>query len=143
METSLEPAATTKRSGWRRALPWCAALLVGFAALAVAVPNVLERFQHHDYHHAKWYRDLLALRSALDEYAVRNAGRYPAQLDELIAPDRRDGYRFLNESRTPLDPWRSPYGYLAPAHAGARPLVYSFGPDRRAGTDDDLRLDDE
>lgn len=125
-------------------MPWCVAVLTGLVALAVVVPNVLEKFQHSDNnsHHAKWYRDLLALRSALDEYAVRNRGRYPEQFDELVTPDV-NGYRFLNYSRIPLDPWKSPYVYVRPATSGARPFVYSLGPDRLAGTDDDRHLDDE
>lgn len=140
METTPEPAVMTRRSGWSRVLPWCVALLTALIALTLVVPNVLEKFQHTGT--PRWHGDLRALSSALDEYAARNRGRYPDDLEQLVAPDPH-GYRFLNYSRIPLDPWKTPYLYLPPTTPGARPIVYSAGPDRLAGTSDDLPIDDE
>ena len=51
--------------------------------------------------------DLVTLASLLDAYAVRNEGRYPADLESLLPQ--------LNTDAIPLDPWGRPYLYDAPA----------------------------
>jgi hypothetical protein len=144
MESRIEPGEAPKRRLWTRVLPWCVAALTALVALSVVVPNVLEKFTHSgsDGGHHKCRTDLRNLRVALDEFAARHVGRYPAALTELLTPDT-NGHRILNYTRIPLDPWKSPYLYIPPTTPGARPSVYSAGPDRLAGTSDDLRIDDE
>ena len=127
---------------WRSILKWGVVAIVALLALAVIVPRVIEKYSGSSYQHAMWYRDLLAIRSALDEYAVRNEGRYPARFEELLTPDS-NGHQLLDCSRIPSDPWRSPYVYVGPAAQGAKPTVFSCGPDGKPGTDDDLHLNDE
>lgn len=144
MDTTPEPAVVTRRPRWRRALLWCAMLLVLLAALAVVVPNVLEKYTSSgsDGGQHKCRTELQHMRCALDEYAARNQGRYPAEFADLLAPDS-NGYRYLSIARVPRDPWKSEYVYVAPSVSGGKPSVFSRGPDGEPGTDDDIRLDDE
>ena len=132
------------RQRWVRVVKWTAGAVGALLVLTLIVPNVLEKYSStgSDGGLHRCRTDLRAITAALDEYAARNQGRYPEQLDDLIAPDAT-GYRLLNYTRIPLDPWRSSYVYVRPASSDARALLYSLVPDRRWGTDDDLRLDDE
>ena len=55
----------------------------------------------------------------------------PATLDELYAADEINA--------RPADPWGQPLVYHCPARDGRAWEVYSKGPDRRDGTDDDVK----
>jgi len=62
----------------------------------------------------------------------------PKSLDELTIPDEFTGEPYIE--RIPLDPWNQPYRYalLDPGTGTFR--LWSAGPDRTFGTDDDLVL---
>jgi hypothetical protein len=86
---------------------------------------------------AKVRADLARFVKALDEYALSNAGRYPATLEALVTP-RWSGDRYLQSTRVPLDPWGAAYGYAPPAAGDESVRVWSHGPDGRAGSEDDI-----
>jgi general secretion pathway protein G len=79
--------------------------------------------------------------TALDAYEVDN-GSYPKSLQDLViqpsdAPNWRGPY--LKTMDIPLDPWGSPYVYEYPGrHNPSGYDLYSLGPDKREGTDDDI-----
>lgn len=111
---------------------------IGFAVTLFA-PAVLDRARAATEAQAR--EDLAVLANALDEYALRHAGRYPAKLEELVTPDARDSNeaRVLDAPRRLKDPWKHAYQYSPPSGAdGARPRVWSFGVDGAEGGGDDL-----
>jgi CubicO group peptidase (beta-lactamase class C family) len=80
--------------------------------------------------------DLTALSNAIDNFAIENAGRWPASLDELIEPPG-GGPAFLKGNRIPTDPWGAEYLYEAPeGDRGYR--ITTLGADGKVGgTGDD------
>ncbi|WP_019676868.1 type II secretion system major pseudopilin GspG [Arsukibacterium perlucidum] len=88
--------------------------------------------------------DIQQLESALDMYRLRN-GFYPTTeqgMQALVtAPTSQPAPRSFPEGgfirRLPKDPWNEDYILVSPGQLG-RIDVYSKGPDRVAGTDDDI-----
>ncbi len=88
--------------------------------------------------------DIQQLESALDMYRLRN-GFYPTTeqgLDALVnAPSSQPVPRSFPEGgfirRLPKDPWGEDYILVSPGQVG-RIDIFSKGPDRVAGTDDDI-----
>jgi general secretion pathway protein G len=88
--------------------------------------------------------DIQQLESALDMYRLRN-GFYPTTeqgIESLVtAPTTQPAPRSFPEGgfirRLPKDPWSEDYIMVSPGQLG-RIDVYSKGPDRVAGTDDDI-----
>ena len=88
--------------------------------------------------------DIQQLESALDMYRLRN-GFYPTTeqgIGSLVtAPTSQPAPRSFPEGgfirRLPKDPWGEEYIMVSPGQLG-RIDVYSKGPDRVAGTDDDI-----
>ncbi|MDX1539311.1 type II secretion system major pseudopilin GspG [Arsukibacterium sp.] len=88
--------------------------------------------------------DIQQLESALDMYRLRN-GFYPTTeqgIESLVtAPTTQPAPRSFPEGgfirRLPKDPWNEDYIMVSPGQLG-RIDVYSKGPDRVAGTDDDI-----
>lgn len=107
--------------------------LVGLAIWAW-IPDEIDALPRHGLEQEA-RADIAALQSSLDEYAMRHAGEYPRSLEELVTPDAA-GHRFLGYPAVPNDPWEQKYVYVPPAKPGSRPLVVSFGPDRKPSSDD-------
>lgn len=80
----------------------------------------------------KDYSDILALESALSEYAAGNQGRYPEALEALTVPDET-GYSFLHREAIPLDPWGNAYAYERSGEAGIPPRIVCYGSDGAPG----------
>ncbi|KKO44597.1 general secretion pathway protein GspG [Arsukibacterium ikkense] len=88
--------------------------------------------------------DIQQLESALDMYRLRN-GFYPTTeqgMQALVtAPTTQPVPRSFPDGgfirRLPKDPWNEDYILVSPGQLG-RIDVYSKGPDRVAGTDDDI-----
>ncbi len=88
--------------------------------------------------------DIQQLESALDMYRLRN-GFYPTTeqgMQALVtAPTTQPVPRSFPDGgfirRLPKDPWSEEYILVSPGQLG-RIDVYSKGPDRVAGTDDDI-----
>lgn len=120
---------------------------IGVATCALfAVSQILLRGSQRIEHLAsrRHAEDLAVVVAALEDYADEHACRYPARLAELIeqgAPRLRGWH--LDESGTPCDAWGSAFVYVVPVPPGVRPIVHSVGPDRSAGTDDDLHVEGE
>lgn len=79
--------------------------------------------------------------TALDAYEVDN-GSYPKSLQDLvIQPSDASNWRgpYLKTTDIPLDPWGNPYVYEYPGrHNPSGYDLYSLGPDKREGSDDDI-----
>jgi hypothetical protein len=76
--------------------------------------------------------DLHNLATSLEVYGLQTHESCPPSLEALVEAGLL--------RRISLDPWGQPYHYRCTV--AGRPEVRSAGPDRRLGTDDDLRLDD-
>jgi general secretion pathway protein G len=76
--------------------------------------------------------DILAIDSALQEYAIANGGKYPDSLEALVTPDANDK-SFLDQPHIPKDAWGNEYIYERPGPGNPRPIVQSYGKDGRPG----------
>ncbi len=83
------------------------------------------------------------LASAIERYEI-NVGRMPSSLDDLlVCPDGLSETKwagpYLKDNAQTEDAWRNPYQYVTPGnHSRSGFDVWSFGPDGRDGTDDDI-----
>jgi general secretion pathway protein G len=138
-----------------------AVVLVGFLAwFALRTTAQLEREQELQYAEEAMVREVMtqevmaqqalarselaALRTALEQYAVMNGGRYPHDLEALMLPDE-NGAALLEGWEFPVDPWGAPYRYDPPGPDRAEPRVYTYGADGLPGgegEDADLFGDD-
>ena len=86
-----------------------------------------------------------SIKVPLQQYAM-HMGDYPSTaegLQALITPpaNRAERWRgpYLQENKIPLDPWGEPYQYRYPGVKNKTGYdVWSKGPDRQDGTDDDI-----
>ncbi len=85
--------------------------------------------------------DLAHIKVALDLYRLHN-DRYPTTeegLDILLLPGKSKDWTEPFLDRKPLDPWERKYQYRHPAaRSRAGYDLWSMGPDRRDGTEDDI-----
>jgi general secretion pathway protein G len=92
-----------------------------------------------------------AIESAVDRYRA-SAREYPTAIEDLnqqpahLSPNRWAGPHI---EEIPNDPWGNPYQYAYPGTQNAqfdKPDIWSWGPDRQSGTEDDIgnwRMADE
>lgn len=81
------------------------------------------------------HADIRALEIAAKDYALRNGGKWPDDLDVLVRPDV-NGDRFLDRTSLPVDPWGHAYRYER------KPRIYSLGRDGvRGGEGKDADVD--
>jgi general secretion pathway protein G len=87
---------------------------------------------------------ITGLEDALKLYTVDHEGSYPETLEELLAPEDREGNRLpaLLPS-IPMDAWGNPFSYRVEADQEVQTMmvarIWSWGPDRQ---DDDGSGDD-
>ena len=106
-------------------------VLIGLLA-TVVVPNVLQRLRTGQVGKAK--ADIVAIESALNDYAIQNNGRYPDSLEPLITPDA-NGLTFLDRETLPKDPWDKEYVYEPPGPGQSKVIVKTLGADGVPGGD--------
>ncbi len=108
-------------------------LILGLLATIVA-PNVIGYFTDSQEDKARF--DVGEIDKAVSLYFLRFR-RIPA-LEDLIQPDERTQQPWLKGyTEVPVDPWENPYEI----HRGEVPNtweVLSYGPDKEAGTEDDI-----
>ena len=105
-------------------------LTLGLLATFV-LPNIVK--QLYVANTTKAMADIASIARAADDYAVRNNGRYPNDLQVLVVPDV-NGATFLEGTTLPLDPWGRAYGYEVRGDgARARPFIFTYGSDGQPG----------
>lgn len=108
--------------------------------VSVAVPRLAGRTEEARQQTARLQIENLCL--ALDAFEF-DCGRYPSSsegLEGLRAPPANEpGWKgpYLKKS-IPLDPWKTAYLYVCPGIRSVDFDVYSAGPDRQEGSDDDI-----
>lgn len=90
---------------------------------------------------ARTMRSVDALAQALGRYR-HDTGRFPDAESGLVALVRDPGVKgwrgaYVNQVRN--DIWSTAYVYEPPADDAGVPVLFSCGPDRKPGTDDDIR----
>jgi general secretion pathway protein G len=116
-------------------------VILGIIA-SMVVPNLMGNKEQAD--RQKAVVDIQQLESALDMYRLRN-GFYPTTeqgMQALVtAPTSQPVPRAFPEGgfirRLPRDPWDEDYILISPGQVG-RIDILTKGPDRTAGTDDDI-----
>ncbi|MEH8017293.1 type II secretion system major pseudopilin GspG [Rheinheimera muenzenbergensis] len=116
-------------------------VILGIIA-SMVVPNLLENKEAAD--QQKAMVDIQQLEAALDMYKLRN-GFYPVTEQGLqalvVAPTSQPTPRVFPDGgfikRLPKDPWGEDYILVSPGQLGKIDL-YTKGPDRTAGTEDDI-----
>jgi len=106
---------------------------------AVVVPRVIGRTE--DARIAKATADISTIDSVLDQYKL-DTGQYPSTDDGLQAlmtnVGNNDRWNGPYLKSLPSDPWGNPYIYRYPGENGLEYDVYSAGPDKQPGTQDDI-----
>jgi general secretion pathway protein G len=115
-------------------------VIIGTLA-AIVVPKLTGRGEDARKTAAK--TQISAIGVALDMFET-DCGYYPRGSeglnDLLVAPRDAQGYKgpYLKQD-VPLDPWGLPYVYEYPGRNNPNGYdLYSFGPDKQAGTEDDI-----
>jgi general secretion pathway protein G len=122
-----------RRSGFTLAELMVVIVIIGLLATLV-VPNVMKKLFTANITKAK--ADIQSIASAVDSYAIENAGRYPDNLEVLVTPDE-NGFTFLKGEVVPKDPWGFEYGYEPPSSGNQKYRVYSNGKDGTPGGEGD------
>ena len=122
------------------------AIIVSIAALVA--PNLLSSQQEADIDKTK--ADIKQIESNFKRMATKNGGYFPVdQIDgsqsiralcEEWSIDGRDGVYPPLFEEVPLDPWGNEYDVQANG-TGQKPRVWSYGPDKQDGTEDDISND--
>lgn len=131
MNTKIQ-SRTTRRAGFTLAELMVVIVIIGLLATLV-VPNVVAKLAVAS--SKKAVADITTLTQAINEYAVRNNGRYPESLDVLIQEDDQ-GYKIINRDSLPKDPWGLEYFYEPPTQ-GQNFIVGSYGKDGVPGGEGD------
>ena len=76
---------------------------------------------------------LATIEQAVQIYAMRNNGKFPESLNDLITGT--DDKPPLLKKEGILDPWGKPFEY---ERDGRKLIIRSSGPDREMGTEDDI-----
>ena len=82
------------------------------------------------------YTKMETIKQALDTYNIRN-GSYPTTTEGLLllVPGYLEGERALE------DPWKMPFAYYSPVQGVTQGFdLRSNGPDKQAGTEDDISI---
>jgi len=127
------PENAPKKKGFSLAELMVVIVILGLLATLV-VPAVFDRLKQA--FAGKVNSDLMALDSALRDYAINNGMRFPDSLEELVTPDE-NGYTYLKQKSVPLDPWSRPYEYEAPVPGRPDPRVFTLGADGSVGGEGD------
>lgn len=83
--------------------------------------------------------DLSVYEQAIDMYALEHNETYPKNLEVLAVEDER-GISYIKRIKN--DPWGSPYVYRYPSKKGNKYDLFSRGPDKQDGTEDDIDVQD-
>jgi general secretion pathway protein G len=120
-------------------------VIIGILA-ALIVPKLAGRSEEARSAAAK--ADLKTLADLLEIYEG-DTGSYPSTdegLDALINPpgSLKDPTKwkgpYMRQKQIPIDPWGTPYKYQYPGQGGPKTFeLYSAGPDKQEGTDDDIQ----
>lgn len=76
------------------------------------------------------------IKEVVDNYMVQNQRRIP-DWEDLLTPDEK-GYRYIEREDPPVDPWGNRYVITVDPEFQNKPMVVSYGPDGREGTEDDI-----
>lgn len=77
------------------------------------------------------------LRTAVVQYKTMNR-TLPPTLDALVNPPGNARKRKLVKEEAIIDPWNNKYLYRSPGKNGTAYDIYSAGPDKKEGTEDDV-----
>lgn len=122
------------------------AIIVSIAALVA--PNLLSSQQEADINKTK--ADIKLIENNFKMMATKNGGYFP--VDQIDGPqsirslceewsiDGRDGVYPALFEEVPMDPWGNEYDVQANG-TGQKPRIWSYGPDKQDGTEDDISND--
>lgn len=77
------------------------------------------------------------LRTAVVQYKTMNR-TLPPSLDALVNPPGNARKRKLVKEEAIIDPWNNKYLYRSPGKNGTAYDIYSAGPDKKEGNEDDV-----
>lgn len=124
-----------RRAGFTLAEMMVVIVILGLLATLV-VTNVMKNLGQAM--GGKVANDLVAIESALENYAINNSGRYPDSLEPLVTPDV-NGHTYLKGTILPRDPWKNEYQYEPPGPGQPQPKIYTLGKDMQPGGEGDDR----
>jgi general secretion pathway protein G len=126
-------AERARRAGFSLAELMVVIVIIGLLATLV-VPNVLEKLGFANKKVAA--ADIMTIEGACKEYAIKNQGKYPDSLNELVQKDDQ-GYSYLEGDNVPTDPWGTEYLYEPPGGGQPNPTITCLGKDGVTGGEGD------
>lgn len=115
----------------RRGLRVAPAFVVLLVLTTLVVPNVMTSF-FQSRCPPKARVDIMSLEAATKDFALRNGGKWPDELEVLVKPDV-NGERYLDQTKLPKDPWGRAYRYDPPGSGRPSGRIYTLGSDGAAG----------
>lgn len=104
------------------------AFLTGTLLTTFTPPSIRKKAKH----------DIVAIASAVDQYAIENDGKYPESLEVLIRPDE-NGISYVDWPKVPRDPWNQEYQYEPPRPGTDHYRVFTLGSDGVPGGEGNAR----
>ena len=120
-----QKAGRAARRGFTLAELMVVIVILGLLATVVA-PNVIGYLTQGKVTKVK--ADLKAIDGAVETFAMRNNGKFPNSLEQLIEEDEY-GHAYLKQTSVPKDPWGNEYLYDPPVSSSGKYRVYSYGAD--------------
>ena len=131
----MKTPAQRRRGGFSLAELMVVIVIIGLLATLV-VPRVVRNLFVANVGKAK--ADIVAIASAVDQYAIENNGKYPESLEALVTPDE-NGFSYLGQETVPKDPWGQEYSYEPPPPGTHEYRVLTYGSDTVPGGEGDAR----
>lgn len=108
--------------------------------ISVVLPRLTGRTEEAKLQAARLQVETIGI--ALDTFEVDN-GRFPSSQEGLTAlwEEPADAVNWKGpylKKPSPIDPWKNPYVYAFPGLKSNDYDLYSLGPDRRDGSEDDI-----
>ena len=110
--------------------------IIGLVATMFTV-NVMSRMKKAKIKTTK--TQIKSIEQALEQYYL-DEGQYPAGGEGLSSLTEGE---YFKGGKVPVDAWKQEFGYISPGPEGEDFVVFSKGPDKKEGTDDDLSSSDE
>ena len=114
-------------------------LVLAIIALLIAVGAVTLRNVGEQAEITTAQAQITTIKTVIQSYKNHNR-KYPAQLEHLVKPpaDSKMKKSYIGEDGI-TDPWGEKFQMRSPSKKGEGPFdIYSMGPDKRDGTDDDV-----
>lgn len=118
-------------------------LVLGIIGILVGISAVALRGTMGDAEETKAKTQIRNIDMHLLRFKTHTGGQMPTKLDGLVSrPSGAKSWKKFADEKDIVDPWGSPFVYRNPGKKNQGGYdVFSVGPDKKEGTEDDIWLD--